>query len=105
MGQKQRARYGIQRGSEPTEASQQPQKSIMETVAAATETNELDWISKIIIDMEQNLQSEKNDIDIIAAKSDEVLESIDEAYDEDSTNELSEEELRQAILNGKSQHR
>ena len=56
-------------------------KSSMETAAAAAEPNELDWMSKVIIDMEQNLQSEKNDIDIIAAKSDEVLESIDKTYD------------------------
>ena len=50
--------------------------------------------------MEQNLQGEKNDIDFIAAKRDEVLESIEETYEEDGANKLSDEELQQAILNG-----
>ena len=37
----------------------------MEKGAVATETNDMDWLLKIGFDMERNLQSEKDDIDVM----------------------------------------
>ena len=87
------ARYRATQETEPTTVAAQPDQSKMEMAAAVTEVNELDWMSKIILNIEQNLQSERNEIAIIAAKSDKVIESIKEAYDEDGANKLSDEEF------------
>ena len=77
----QRASYDKKRGAEPTTVTKQPKESKIETAAAATEMNELDWLSKMIIDMDQNLQSVTDDIDIMDAMNDDIAESIKEIYD------------------------
>ena len=77
----QRKSYGAKRRTEPTTVAKQPKESKIETAAAATEMNELDWLSKMIIDMEQNLQSVTDDIDIMDAMNDDIAESIKEIYD------------------------
>ena len=49
--------------------------------------------------MEVNLQSENDVIDIMDAKNDNYIESINQAYDEDGNNEVKEDKIRQAVLN------
>ena len=41
-----------------------------------------------------------NDIAIIAAKSDDVFESIEEAYNKDGANKFNDDKLRRAVLDG-----
>ena len=53
----------------------------------------------MIIGMEVNLQSENDVIDIMDAKNDNYIESINQAYDEDGNNEVKEDEIQQAVLN------
>ena len=60
----------------------------METAVVATETNDLDWLSKMIIDMEQNLQSGQDNIEIIDTQIEEYVENIDKIYDKDGANKL-----------------
>ena len=72
----------------------------MEMAAVATETNDLDQLSKMIIDMKQNLQSEKEDINIVDARNEDIIESIKDIYNEDGGNKIDEEGFRQAVLNG-----
>ena len=48
----QRMSYGAKRRTEPTTVAKQPKESNMETATVATETNDLDSLTKIIIDME-----------------------------------------------------
>ena len=50
--------------------------------------------------MDSNLQYKQNDFNSIAEKIDEVVGSINKAYHKDSSNELSEKELRKAVLDG-----
>ena len=52
------------------------------------------------IDFDSKFQTEMVFFDSMNRKSDEVLDSIEEAYNEDGANKLSEEELQQAVLNG-----
>ena len=70
--------YGAKRRTEPTTVAKQPKESNMETATVATETNDLDSLTKIIIDMEQNLHSKKDDINIMDARNDDIIESIEE---------------------------
>ena len=86
-----RARYGAKQGIEA-----EPK---METAALATESGKPYWLSDILDDLDSTLEREQNSSNSIAAKTDEVLESIKESYDADGANELSEDELRTAILN------
>ena len=72
----------------------------METSAVATESGKPDWLLDIVKYMDSNLHKEQININNIAAKSDEVVESINKDYDKDGANKLTEEELRQAVLNG-----
>ena len=48
----QQACYSTQQGTKPTMVVRQPKESQMETAAVATETNDMDWLSKMISDME-----------------------------------------------------
>ena len=68
----------------------------METAALATEPDEPDYLAGMLDDLDSAVES-FNDL---AAKTDEVIESVEEAQDEDGANELSEDELRTAVLNG-----
>ena len=89
----QRSCYGAKRGTKPTTVTKQPKESQMETAVVSSETNDMDWLSKMIIDMEENVQSEKDDINIMNARNVNFIESIKEIYDEEGDNELNEEEL------------
>ena len=70
----------------------------METAVAATEINDLDWMSRMIIDMKQNSRSEQDDIDIIDTRIKGDMENTDKIYDKNGANERSEEEIQQAVL-------
>ena len=50
--------------------------------------------------MVNDLDSVFKSFNDLAAKTDKVIESVEEAYGEDGANELSEDELRTALLNG-----
>ena len=89
----QRSCYGAKRGTKPTTVTKQPKESQMETASVATGTNDMDWLSNMMIDMEEKLQSEKDDTDIMDARNDDFIESIKEIYDEDGNNKLDKEEL------------
>ena len=51
-------------------------------------------------DFDRKLQAVIDDYNSITTKCDEKLGSIEEAYDKDGANKLSEEGLRQAVLDG-----
>ena len=93
-----RARFGARQKIEPNQGIE-PEPE-METAALATESGELDWISDILNHLDSALEREKTSFNSIAAKTDEVLENTEEAYDKDGANELSEDKLRTAVLNG-----
>ena len=75
----------------------------IETAEVATEAEECDWMPDGLMDFDRELQAELDDCNNINAKCDERLESIKENHNEDGANELSEEELQQAVLNGNVQ--
>ena len=68
----------------------------METAALATEPDKPDYL----LDMLNDLDSAVESFNSLAAKTKELIESVDEAYDKDSANKLSEDKLRTAVLNG-----
>ena len=53
----------------------------------------------MIIDMEVNLPRENDDINIMDARNDNYIESINQIYDEDGDDKLDENKIRQAVLN------
>ena len=67
----------------------------METAALATESDEPDYLSDILNDLDSALES----VNSLAAKTNNVIKSIDKANNEDGANELSEDNLRTAVLN------
>jgi len=75
------------------ESNQDPEK---ETIALATEPKEPDYLAGMLNDLD-NMVSSFNDL---ADKTEEVIESVEESQDEDGAKELSEDDLRTAVLNG-----
>ena len=51
------------------------------------------------LNMDSEIQTEKDNFNNMDAKSNMVLESIDETYNKDGDNELNEDKLQQAVLN------
>ena len=89
-----KAKYGEKQKIKPPRGVKPEPK--METVALATEPDKPYCFADMVNDLDSAFES-FNDL---AAKTDEVIDSVDKAYDEDGANELSEDELRTAVLNG-----
>ena len=88
----QRSRYGATQGTEHTPISKQPEVSHMKTTAVANASEEFDWMPYMLMYFNSKYQTVMHGFESMNAKRNEVLDSIEEAYDEDVTDELSEEE-------------
>ena len=93
----QRANHSPQGGTKPTTVTNQLESYKVETAAVATDTDNMSWLKQMIIEVEVNLQSENDDIDIMDARNDNYIESIDRIYDEDGDNKLNEDKMQQAV--------
>ena len=89
----QRAKYGKTQGFERTAISNQPEASHTDIVAVATKAEECNWMPDGLMDLDGHVQTVIDGFDSMNVKSNEVLENIEEAYNEDGANELSEDKL------------
>ena len=88
------AKYGERQTIKPPqEVEPEPE---VETTALATVPEEPDYLAGMMNDLDNMIDS----INVLAATTDEVIESVEEAQDEDGANELSDDDLRTAVLNG-----